>query len=492
MPLIPIKLPPGMYRNGTEYEQSNRWRDGSLVRWSEGSIKPVGGWSQYTTTSVGAAPRGMFGWRDNNGNRRLAVGTYAKLYSVNADGSLVEITPATFTTGREDAEQNAGFGGGTWGAGTFGTPRNPSSVYQPATTWSLDNFGELLVACSTDDGQLLEWDLDSNNDAVAISNAPTSCQGLIVTEERFIFALGAGGNPRKVSWCDRENRTDWTALATNEAGDIELQTNGEIICAARVRGRTLILTSSDAHTATYQGPPYVYGFERVGSACGTASPNSLVSADAFAFWWGNKGFFVYDGSTAQEMPCDVSDYVFRDYNVNQASKVYGYHNSRFSEIWWFYPSSGSLENDRYVVYDYKDRVWFTGDLARTAAVDVGPKRYPIYTTSDGYLYLHEYGYTHGSDSVYLETGPISLGNGDNVMRVTSVIPDEDNQGDVNMKFKTKLYPNGSETTTAAFSTANPTDVRFTGRQIKMRFEGQNNNDFRIGTFRIDARPGGKR
>ena len=481
-----------MYRNGTEYEQSNRWRDGNLVRWSEGSIKPIGGWSQHTTLSVGASVTGIFGWNDNSGNRKLAVGTYEKLYSIGTDGTLTEITPTVFNTGREDAGLNAGYGGGLWSNGTYGTPRNPSSVYQPATTWSLDNYGEYLVACSPDDGNLLEWQLVNATPAAPITNAPTSCEGLIVTEERFIFALAANGNPRKVAWCDRENNTVWTAAATNEAGDIELQTAGKIKKAVRVRGRTLILTTEDAHTATYQGPPYVYGFERVGTACGTEAPNSVVDADAFAFWWGSKGFFAYDGSIVQEMPCDVSDYVFRDFNINQVSKVYGVHNSRFSEIWWFYPSASSVTNDRYVVYDYKDRVWWTGTLSRSAGVDVGPRRYPVFTTNDGYLYLHEYGYTHAASSVYLETGPISLGNGDNVMRVTNVIPDENNQGDVNLTFKTKLYPNGSEASTAAFSTANPTNVRFTGRQIKMRLEGQNNNDFRIGTFRIDASPGGKR
>ena len=125
------------------------------------------------------------------------------------------------------------------------------------------------MACSTSDGKIYEWTLNTATPAAVVTNAPTGNKGLFVTEERFIFALQADGNPRKIAWCDREDNTAWTAAATNEAGDIELQTNGEIMCAVRMRGRTLILTSSDAHIATYQGAPFVYGFERVGTACGS-------------------------------------------------------------------------------------------------------------------------------------------------------------------------------------------------------------------------------
>ena len=158
----------------------------------------------------------------------------------------------------------------------------------PATTWAIDNFGEDLVACSSTDGKLHLWDVDGGGVAAPITNAPVNNQSLIVTEERFLFALGAGANPRKIQWCDKENLTSWTPAATNEAGDIELQSSGTIRSAIRIRGRTLIVTDVDAHLATYQGPPYVYGFERVGSACGTDSPKSLVAVDQAAFWMGQK------------------------------------------------------------------------------------------------------------------------------------------------------------------------------------------------------------
>tara|TARA_R110000803_G_scaffold89099_1_gene156222 strand:+ start:2021 stop:3502 length:1482 start_codon:yes stop_codon:yes gene_type:complete len=493
MALIPLKIAPGIYRNGTEYEQSGRWRDGSLIRWSEGSLRPVGGWTQFTGTAFAAKPRGIHGWAQNNGNVNIAAGTYNKLYYISTAGNVSDITPTSgFTVGEEEASQNTAYSGSTYGTGLYGVARNPSDNTTPATTWAIDNWGEYLVACSSDDGKILQWQLDPSVKAAPLTNAPTGNRSIVVTEERFIFALGSGGNPRKISWCDRESDTVWTAAATNEAGDIELQTEGKLMTGIRVRGRTLILTSSDAHVATYQGPPYVYGFERVGSACGTISPRSLVSADKFAFWMGPKGFFVYDGSVAIEKTCDVADYVFGDINTSQMSKVYGVHNSRFSEVWWFYPSASSIENNRYVVYDYKDNIWFFGQLGRTAGIDVGPKNFPIWSGTNGHLYLQEYGFAKDGAASFVESGPIELGAGERVMRVTSVVPDEGVQGDVNVTFKTKNYPNGAETTTSSFNTANPTDVRFTGRQVKMRLESQNNNDFRIGTFRLEARPGGKR
>lgn len=492
MALIPLKLPAGVYKNGTEFEQSNRWRDASLIRWSEGSMRPVGGWDNFVTSGIAAAPRGMHGWRDLGFSNNIAVGTYEKLYAISSAGTVTDITPTSFTVGRESAIQNTGYGGGLYNDGYYSTARSPSSNWLPATTWSIDNFGEDLVACSTTDKKLHLWDVNGGGVAAPITNAPIGNEGLLVTEERFLFALGADNNPRKIQWCDKENLTSWTPSATNEAGDIELQTSGSIRSAVRVRGRTLILTDTDAHLAVYQGPPYVYGFERVGSACGTDSPKSLIAVDQAAFWMGQKGFFLFDGSAIKELNCEVSDHVFRDINNNQISKVYATHNSRFSEVWWFYASADSTENNRYVAYDYKDNIWMIGELSRTAAIDTGILRYPIWADSTGKLYFQEYGFNHDGATQFVESGPISLGNGDNIMHVTDLIPDELTQGQVTAKFKTRLYPNGTESEFGSFTMSNPTSVRFSGRQVRMRVESTVNNDWRVGTMRIEAKAGGKR
>lgn len=490
MPLVPLTLPPGVYRNGTDMQSAGRWRDASLVRWADGTMRPVGGWEERFDIAD-AVPRGVHSWRDLTNNRRLAVGTFDALYAVSQGGTATNITPVGLTAGNVTSAQNLGFGGGLFGVGSYGTPRPDSASFSEATTWTLDNWGQDLVACSNADGNLYSWDLDTGKDAVIIPNAPTDNLGLIVTEERFLFALGAGGNPRKVQWSDREDRETWTPAVTNEAGDLELQTSGQIMQAIRTRGQTLILTDIDAHTATYQGPPFVYGFERSGSACGTVSRKAAAAVDQGVFWMGGGSFYVYSGGTVQEVPCDVVDYVFSDMNMTYRSHIWAVSNAQNSEIWWFYPSGGSTECDRYVSFNYLERHWSIGEMARTTGVDRGVFARPIWIDAAGQAYDHETGVAYGGADIFAESGPISLGAGDQVAVCTMLIPDEKTQGQVTATFKTRFHPNDVEREYGPYSMANPTSVRFTGRQVRMRINGTA-ADWRVGVPRIDMRPGGLR
>jgi hypothetical protein len=491
MPLIPLQLPPGVYRNGTDLQAASRWRDASLVRWTDGTMQPVGGW--LTRSTMTNQPlRGAVAWRDLDGDRWYAAGTYAGLFVGNASNTIYNITPTSYTAGDKDASFNAGYGGGFYGTAVYGIPRPDIGTYDPATTWSLDNWGEYLVACSDSDGRLVEWQLNTAADAVVITNAPTSCIGLVVTEERFLFALGAGGNGRKVQWCDREANTVWTPSATNEAGDIELQTSGQIMLGIRTRGQTLILTDQDAHTATYQGPPFVYGFERVGSSCGASSRLCAAAVDAGIFWMGSRGFFVYAGGAVREVPCEVSDYVFSDINNTQRSKIAAVANAKYSEIWWFYASASATENDRYVVFNYKENHWSTGILSRTSGIDAGVFNTPILMAANGKAINHEIGNVMDGVAPYAESGPMQLGAGDNVMAAVEFIPDERTQGQATVTFKTRFYPNDTERSYGPYNMGNPTNVRFSGRQIAMRVTGDINTNWRWGVPRIDAVPGGRR
>ena len=491
--LIPLQLPPGVHANGTEFESSNRWREASLVRWHDGSMRPVGGWTVRKSSAFAYAPRAMISYLDNDSDEHMAAGTYEKLYYVNPALTVTDITPSSgFTSGSLNGALNLGYGGGFMGSTNYGRAPTSSGVYAEATTWSLDTWGEYLLGVSSTDGKLLEWQGNPSANAATVANAPVDNLAMVVTEERFVFCLGAGGNPRKVAWSDKENNTSWTAAATNEAGDMELQTNGQIMCGVRMRGATLILTSEDAHLATYSGAPFVYGFQRVGTACGIASRKAAVAIDEGAFWMGKKGFYTFNGSTATEIACEVADYVFDDLNPSQVSKVYAVHNSQFGEIWWFYPSESANENDRYVTFDYKEGHWATGVIDRTAGVDQGIFVNPIWADASGNLYNQETGYTHGSVKPYAESGSISLGNGDTIMKVSKLIPDERTQGQVEVTFKTRFHPNDSETSHGAYTLSNPTDVRFTGRQVRVKIQGTANDNWRSGIMRIDAVPGGRR
>ena len=491
MPLIPLQLPPGVYRNGTDYQSQGRWHDASLVRWIDGTMRPVGGWENRVTIGT-QNPRGALAWRALNGNRWLAVGSYGALKVASATGVVTDITPAALVAGLDSASVNDGFGGYTYGLSAYGTERPDTGIYTEATTWSIDNWGENLIACSNADGKIYEWDLNVANDAVAVTNAPINNLGCAVTEERFLVALGAGGNPRNVAWSGRENNTVWTPASTNEAGDIELQTSGQIMQAIRTRGQMLIITDRDAHTMTYSGPPYVYGFERVGQGCGSVSRRTAVSVDAGVFWMGSNGFFRYAGGAVQEVPSDVADYVFGNMNAGQASKAWGVSNAEYGEVWWFYVSSGSTEVDSYVTYSYQENHWSIGTLSRSAGVDAGVFARPIWFAPGGAGYDHEKGLSHGGSAVYAESGPVEIGGGNTVMSAIELIPDEKTQGDVTVSFTTRFHPNDTARTYGPYSMAAPTSVRFTGRQASMRVTGARLADWRFGIPRLDVRPGGRR
>ena len=488
--VLPLQFPPGLYRNGTDMEAAGRWRDGSLVRWREGKMQPVGGWEQRTASQSNAAVRGMAAWRANNGNRWIGLGTYNKLYALEPDGTLSDITPVGLTAGTEDQGVNLGYGGANYGDGFYGTPRQDIGTYDEATTWALDTWGEYLVACSYDDGDLYEWTLNTGTPAATISNAPTSNLSLIVTPERFLVALGAGGNPRKVQWSDREDNTTWTAAATNEAGDFELQTPGQIMCGERTRAETLILTDRDAWAIQYVGPPFVYGREQVGTACGVISRGGSASTRGGVFWMGNEGFYQYSGGGVTPVSCDVLDYVFANLNRDQQSKVWAVSNEQFHEVWWFYPQG--TECDSYVYFNYLDGHWGFGSIDRTCGVDRGVMRDPIWTSSDGTIYDHEIGNNYGGDSVYAESGPISMGVGANVYAANELIPDEETQGEVTMTFKTRFHPNDTEREYGPYTLGNPTSVRFTGRQVRARVDGVALDDWRVGIPRLRVAEMGRR
>ena len=357
----------------------------------------------------------------------------------------------------------------------------------------MDSWGEYLVACSNADGQLLEWQLGfvTPTLAIAIVNAPTGCEAVMTTAERFVFALGASGNPRKVSWCDQENNTVWTPSATNQAGDFEINSLGSIKCGKRVRGVNLIFTDVDVHAATYIGLPYVYSFEKVGSGCGVISSQAVAAIDTAAIWMSRSGFWIYDGY-AKPLPSDVGDYIFQNINYNQSSKVYAVHNSKYGECIWFYPSSASNENDSYVVYNYREGHWAIGTLSRTAGADRGVFVNPVMISSDGYVYEHEVGFAYDSAVPFAESGPYEIGSGENIMSVRQVIPDEQTLGEVVVSFKTRMYPTSTESTYGPYAAAQPTNVRFSARQVKIRYTGNVLEDWRVGVNRMDVVPMGKR
>lgn len=494
---FPISLPPGVLRSGTETQSAGRFYDTNLVRWLAGALQPIGGWVRLGTDSVSGVARAIRSWTDNLGAAKIAIGTHTKLYAVTRAGVLTDITPEGFTEGIADSDFAGGYGNGLYGRGAYGTPRNVTIDPNDVTVWSLDNFGENLVCCTADDGVIYEWALDPMTAAEPVTDAP-SARAIVVTADRILMALGADGNPRKVQWSGQENDTDWTSTTTNYAGEFILQTAGKLMAGRRVRGGTLLLTSADVWLAEFLGQPLVYGFEQKGGAgTGIVSQGAIAVMDgeavpASAVWMGQQGFFAYNGYV-QPLECEVADYVFRDINRAQISKVSAFHNADFGEVIFFYPSAGSIENDRYVTWNYRENWWAIGHSGiRTAGTEKGPLRDPLAVSADGKIYRHETGLDYEGAEPYAETGPFQIGQGDKVAQILKIIPDEKTLGDVDCTFYLKFEPEAVESTYGPVTLTDYTDVRFTARSFRVRMTGTLLAPWRVGNFQLEGVQGGSR
>jgi hypothetical protein len=498
--LIPVALPPGFARNGTAFQNRNRFVNGNLVRWFEGALRPVGGWAQ-AVDATGAAfqatgkPRATLAWRKNDATGWLALGCTgtSKLYAFSA-AALTDITPVGIAGSSADGSISTGFGAwgaGNWGAGPWGGAGAAGTITE-ADSWSLDNFGEVLLACLTSDGKIYE----STPTAVAtqVTNSPTGCRAVVVTPERFVLALGAGSDPRLVQWCSQQARTVWTPAVGNSAGSFPIQTNGRLIAGRRAKGETLLWTDGDLWAAIYIGGNLIYAFQRRGDNCGLVGPNAVCTADDVIYWMGQGRFFSYAGAV-RPIPCDVSDYVFGDLSPAQRAKINAVPTTQFGEVTWYYPSAsqGGTENDRYVTYNYQSGYWTTGTLARAAGVGAsGVFPNPQLWDSAGFLYSHENGNSRGVEA-FVETGPLDLtGSQDRVLRIQSLIPDT-LQGPLQATFFTRDRPMSAESTFGPYSLTAVTDVRVSGRDPRVKF-GDNGAavDWRLGTVQLGVIPGGQR
>lgn len=488
---LPLQIPPGVFRSGNEYQAKGRWYDTNLVRWYDGvALGPILGWQTKSTSTLTGKARAILTWRDNGGTRRAAVGTHSKLYVMGADGAVNDITPAGFTTGRADAEVPTGYGFGGFGTQAYGTPRSDTGILLDATMWDLDTWGQFLVGCSPDDGKLYEWQLSSV--AAAIANAPTGCNGLVVTPQRFLMAIGASGNPRKLQWSGQGDNTVWTPAATNQAGSLEIPV-GKLICGRVVGDQVLLLSDVEAHVADYVGLPFVFSRRKVGDACGAVSKRCIAVAGGMAAWWSRSGFWIYDGAV-RPLNCPVWDDLLRNLTIAQRSKVSAFRNVKNSEFWWFYPSSGGTEITNYVMWNYKHDHWAVGALVRLAGAEDGVFETPFLTGDDGNVYDHEIGYSYGGTSPSARSGPIELGSGDRVMHVLGIVPDEKTAGDVTVSFRKRHYPNAAEMVlgSTVLTGDGKADLRFSARQVEIVVTGSTPTNWRWGQPRLALAAGGKR
>jgi len=422
-----------------------------------------------------------------------------------------------------------GWGAGAWSRKTWGEDADVPIVASQISLWSHDVFGEDLVL-NQRAGGVYYWDRSSGagNRAVALSDLPGASdvpaqvgQIMVSDQDRHVIAFGAvpqGGldyDPMLIRFSNQEDPANWTATATNTAGDLILGSGAEIVRAVETRQQTIVITNKAVYSMQYLGPPFTFGVTRLSENISILAPTAATAIDDTVIWMGEEEFFIYDG-TVKPLSCPVRDFVFQTMDRDQPFKLVCGTNTAFGEVWWFYPCSLSNECDRYVVYNYQQNVWYTGTLGRNAWIDRGRKQFPLAAGQDNYLYFHESGLDDGSTNppsaihAYAESSPLDIGDGEDFTFMTRVIPDVDFRSSTNpdtsldMTVKAYNYPGQGELYLddgrVSRSASQPVDlytgkldVRLRGRAFSLRVESNDTGvAWRLGAPRVDVKPDGKR
>ena len=425
-----------------------------------------------------------------------------------------------------------GWGAGGWGLGAWGIGESQVIKLQ---LWSQINFGENLIF-GPRGGGLYYWAAASglgtrgvNLTTLGDSSTPVVQNTLTVSDtSRFVLVFGTNDpnsitpnvlDPMLIRWSDQEDPLVWTPAITNQAGSIRLSHGSEIIGVVQTRQEQIVFTDSSIYSLQYLGPPYVWGSQLLGDSISIYGQNAATLASGVVYWMGIDKFYMYDGRV-QTLNCDLRRYIFNDINSLQNLQVFASTNEGFNEVWWFYCSAGSNTVDRYVIYNYMEKVWYYGTMARTAWLDSGLRNYPLAATYSYNLVNHEQGLNNNETGTevaldsYISSSEFDIGDGHNFGFVWRVLPDltfgdSTNYGAIAPKVTMTLYGltnSGSGTTSSAGAqvTSSSTYViteEFTG-QIYTRLRGrqlifkigsnQINTSWQLGAPRIDIRPDGRR
>ncbi len=504
--LIPINLPEGLFKNGTSYKAKGRWADASLVRWHDGALRPIGGWAKRTDTSgvalsaLSSSPsteviRDAFSWRDNSQDVNSFYGSNTKAYHVDDTGTKTDITPAGIVTTSKDAVSFSGYGKGLYGSSLYGITYDMAGrEATPVNRWFTAAWGELLLYGLRNSGNITEIDPSTLTPAV-VTNAPTVCSDVIVTSNnRQVFAIGTNDEPRRVRTSDVEDRNQWTPAMDNQCIDRVLAGEGRLLRCVEILNTILILGEKDVHKAEYIRPPLVWSIRPVGANCTLLAPSAVVTTDEFAVWWGDRSFWVYDG-TLRQLSCEVIDYLYENIDLEQVSKISAFANSQYSEIWWLYQSTNSDDIDSYVYWNYAKNHWNVGSINRTATLDKGVLPFVTMIGEDSIIYNHELEFSLPSiGDIYCTTGPLELGNGDQEMCVHQIFSDTDNEFEDGVTYTLlgKQLPDLSPITFGPYQRTNP--VGTTGaaaRSIQLRVDFLKSRT-EHGIVRFDVSPGGGR
>jgi hypothetical protein len=425
-----------------------------------------------------------------------------------------------------------GWGASTWGSGTWGIGASSTDSLR---LWSQNNFGEDLIF-GPRGGDIYYWDATSGLSTRGVllsslggaSNVPTVQNFITISDvSRFVFCMGcnelgsATQDPMLIRWSDQENAVLWTPAATNQSGSLRLSRGTEIITATQSRQEILVWTNAALYSLQYQGAPVVWGAQLVGENISIASQNAVAYANGVAYWMGNDKFYKYDGR-AQPLRCDLRKFIFDDFNHQQYEQVCSGTNESFHEVWWFYCSANATQNDRYVIYNYMEDIWYYGELGRSAWLDSGLRDHPLAATYSNNLVDHEDGIDNNEGDTtlpihaYIASTQFALGEGDRFAFIWRMLPDlrfdgsTANNPSVTMTllplansgsgYNTPASEGGTNAATVTRTSVVPIEqytgqvyTRVRGRQLAIKIESTGEGvQWQLGTPRLDIRPDGRR
>ena len=466
----------------------------------------------------------------------LTNNTYSITASSNANattsgGGSSVLAQYQINTGPAIQAPIVGWGSGGYGLGTWG---NGLSNTDSLRIWSASNFGEDLVF-GVKGGAIYYWDASTSvaSRGVPINTLPgatdpPTVQNFILVSDTYRFVLCFGSNdvgsvvqdPMLIRWSDQESVTDWLPTAANQAGSIRLSHGSKIITAIQTRQEIVVLTDSSLYSLQYLGAPLVWGSQLLGDNISVMGPNVAAVASGVVFWMGKDKFYSYSGRI-ETLNCDLRKYIFNDINLLQNEQVFAGTNEGFNEIWWFYCSSESTTVDRYVVYNYQEKIWHYGTMARTAWFDAGLRDYPQAATYNYNLVNHELGYDDNETGVvlpinaYIESAEFDIQDGHNLGFVYRILPDVTFSGSTSASPSVTMTlipmmnsgsgyndPQSLAGSSSAAVTRTSTAiieqftgqvyVRVRGRQMIFKIESTDlGNAWQLGAPRIDIKPDGK-
>ncbi len=479
---------------------------------------------------------------DMNGEFTITVidtNSYTVNASTNASsttsggGSAVRAT-YQITIGPEDQVAQVGWGAGAWGDGKWGGVG--TFVPDALRLWSAMNFGEDLVFAPRGGG-IYYWDATNGLTTRGVSietlpgaTDPPVVQNLVFVSDvyRFVFCLGANDylsdvqDPMLIRWADQESITDWTPTAVNQAGSLRLSHGSQIVAAIQTRQEVLVWTDTSLYSLQYLGAPLVWGAQLLADNISIVGPNAASVASGVVYWMGVDKFYMYDGRV-QTLNCDLRKYVFQDINQTQYLAYFSGTIEGFNEVWWFYASQNSQTIDRYVVYNYMERIWYYGNMARTAWFDAGLRDYPQAATYSNNLVNHEFGNDDNTSGIpvainaYIESAEFDIQDGHNIGFVWRILPDITFSGtsstNTNPSVTMTLIPmmnsgsgynspqsQGGSSSAAVTRTSTAVIEQFTGqiytrvrgRQMILKVESSDlGSAWQLGAPRIDIRPDGR-